>query len=62
MNVVLREEKKNYVTGRDCILVDDMEENIRSWEECGGTGILFKDPEQTLQRLRETGGYNSSLT
>ena len=55
VNVVLREEKKNYVTDRDCILIDDMEKNIREWEEYGGTGILFKASDQLHQRLQELG-------
>jgi len=53
VNIVYREEKKNYVTGRDCILIDDLEKNIKEWETCGGTGILYKSPEETLQRLKE---------
>lgn len=28
INIVLREEKKNYCTGKDCILIDDMEKTF----------------------------------
>ena len=49
VNTVRRAEKKNFCTGKDCILIDDNEQNIREWEAAGGTGILFKDWEQTLE-------------
>lgn len=50
-NVVLREEKPRYCTGRDCVLIDDSERNIFEWESTGGTGILFTGPEETLAAL-----------
>jgi 5'(3')-deoxyribonucleotidase len=53
VNIVFREEKKNYVTGPDCILIDDLAKNIREWEEQGGTGILFTSAEETLKKLAE---------
>lgn len=52
VNIVYREEKKNYVTGPDCILIDDLEKNIREWNECGGTGILYKSAEQVLCEIK----------
>lgn len=55
INIVLREEKRNYCRGRDCILVDDLGDNIRVWEEFGGTGILHRSSEETLAKLREIG-------
>ena len=33
VNIVLREEKPQYCSGKDCILIDDMEKNIQEWEE-----------------------------
>lgn len=45
VNIVFKEEKKNYCTGKDCILIDDLISNINDWESTGGTGILFKSPE-----------------
>ncbi|MBQ3863905.1 MAG: hypothetical protein II790_07700, partial [Schwartzia sp.] len=51
VNIVYREEKKNYVTGRDCILIDDYEKNIKEWEKAGGTGILFISAKETLKRF-----------
>ena len=53
VNIVFREEKKNYVTGPDCVLIDDLEENIKEWETCGGTGILYKSPKDTIKRITE---------
>ena len=41
VNIVYREEKKNYCTGEDCILIDDLESNIEDWKNHGGTGILY---------------------
>ena len=52
VNIVWREEKPNYCTGKDCILIDDYELNIREWEKCGGTGILFVDAASTLERIK----------
>lgn len=52
VNVVLREEKKNYCKGRDSVLIDDLAPNIKEWELFGGTGILFVNAEQTRDRLK----------
>ena len=41
VNIVYREEKKNYCTGEDCILIDDLKSNIEDWKNHGGTGILY---------------------
>ena len=51
VNVVLREQKPEYCTGADCVLIDDAVRNIRDWENMGGTGILHETPEQTLAAL-----------
>ena len=55
MNIVLRKEKKNYCFGKGCILIDDLEKNIREWEEQGGMGILHTSAEETMKRLEEMG-------
>ena len=55
VNIVLRKEKIRYCTGRDCILIDDLEETIRDWNEAGGTGIIHRSPEETIQTLKEKG-------
>ena len=51
VNTVRRADKKNFCTGRDCILIDDNEQNIREWEDAGGTGILFKDWGQAMNEI-----------
>ncbi len=53
VNIVLRKEKTDYCTGRDCILIDDYEKNIREWEAIGGTGILFESADSVKNRLKE---------
>lgn len=51
VNIVYRNEKKNFVTGPDCILIDDLAKNIREWNEAGGTGILFSSPDKVIEEL-----------
>ena len=53
VNTVFREQKPDYCTGRDCILVDDFQKNIEEWEQEGGTGIVHTTPENTLRILKE---------
>ncbi len=55
VNVVLREDKPRFCTGKDCILIDDYKKNIREWEAGGGTGILNIDAYQTMEILKEMG-------
>ena len=52
VNTVRKKEKKNYCTGEDCVLIDDLEENIIAWKKSGGTGILFESPEQVLVEIK----------
>ena len=51
VNIVIREEKKTFCTGKDCVLVDDLMGNIRDWEMNGGTGILFTTAENVLKKI-----------
>ena len=53
INTVFREEKPQYCTGKGCILIDDMEENVESWIAMGGTGIVHVDAKNTMDKLRE---------
>ena len=53
VNIVWREDKPDYCTGKDCILIDDYELNIREWENCGGTGLLFSDAFDVLDRIKK---------
>ena len=51
VNIVYREEKKNFCKGADCVLIDDLRSNIADWEEYGGTGILHRSPNETIMEL-----------
>lgn len=53
VNAVLREEKKNFCTGIDCVLIDDLKKNISEWKSYGGTGILFTNVDETIQKLSD---------
>ncbi len=55
VNIVFREEKPQYCTGEGCILIDDVERNIKEWNEMGGTGIVNVSSEDTMNRLKELG-------
>ncbi|MBQ7434045.1 MAG: hypothetical protein IJV50_11410 [Lachnospiraceae bacterium] len=55
VNVVYKEEKKNYCTGPECVLIDDFSENIKAWENDGGTGILHKNAKETVKKLETMG-------
>ena len=55
VNIVYREEKKNYCTGPDCILIDDFIKNINEWEALGGTGILHTSVDDTIKQLTNLG-------
>ncbi len=58
VNVVYKEEKKDFCTGKDCILIDDYLRNIEEWETNGGTGILFRNADDAMKKLKvlESGG------
>ena len=53
VNLVYRDEKKNFCKGKDDILIDDFEKNISEWENSGGIGILFTTPENVLMQIAE---------
>ena len=55
VNIVYREQKPDYCKGKHCVLIDDLEGNIREWEEMGGTGILFRSAEETVRELEKLG-------
>ena len=55
VNIVYREEKKDYCTGADCILLDDFQKNIKEWESMDGTGIWYKDAASATAKLRMLG-------
>jgi hypothetical protein len=47
-----RSDKKTY-SSPNCILVDDNAQNIKSWEEAGGIGILHFASENTIDKLEQ---------
>ena len=55
VNIVYREQKPEFCTGKDCILIDDLKKNIEAWESFGGTGIYHTSAEETILKLRELG-------
>ena len=55
VNIVYKEDKPDYCTGKDCILIDDLPANIRAWEDMGGTGIINSGADDTRQTLVEMG-------
>ncbi|MCR4739302.1 MAG: hypothetical protein K5886_03455 [Lachnospiraceae bacterium] len=55
VNIVFREDKPEYCHGEGCILIDDMESNIRDWKALGGTGILNVNAEETMSQLAKLG-------
>lgn len=55
VNTVFREQKPDFCTGKDCILIDDLQSNIDEWEAMGGTGILFTGSEDALRKMKDLG-------
>ncbi len=55
MNIVYRDQKKDYCTGPDCVLIDDYKKTIKQWRELGGTGIVHVSPEETMKELERLG-------
>ncbi len=55
VNIVYKEEKKNYCNGPGDVLIDDYLTTIREWRRLGGTGILHRNAADTLEELRKMG-------
>lgn len=53
VTIVYRAEKVNYCKGPMCILIDDLPVNVKEWEAAGGTGVLHRNPEETLLKIAE---------
>ncbi len=60
VNIVYREDKAKYCTGSDCILIDDMEKNIKEWNEMGGTGVKNDGAYATIWELMKIGILDKS--
>ena len=55
VHTVCRKDKQLYCAGPGTILIDDREKSINEWRENGGTGILHRSAEDTIQELRQMG-------
>ena len=53
VNIVYKEEKKNYSLGKEYILIDDLDRNINEWIKSGGSGILFNNDIDILKELEK---------
>jgi 5'(3')-deoxyribonucleotidase len=52
---IIDQDKASHA-GKDSILIDDREKNIKKWEEAGGIGILHKDAKSTIDKLNRAIG------
>ena len=55
VNIVFKEQKKDFCKGESSILIDDYDANINAWREYGGTGIQFTDAESAIKKLKDIG-------
>ena len=55
INVCYRADKIDKCKDSDTVLIDDLEKNIREWEDKGGTGILHRSAEETMETLKQKG-------
>ena len=55
VNIVFKEQKPEYCTGKDCILIDDLDKNSQAGERDGGTGIRHRSAEERRLALKEMG-------
>lgn len=53
--IVTPAKKKADHARANSILIDDMEKNINQWVAAGGIGILHKNSDDTIKRLKELG-------
>lgn len=55
-NLILKRarEKQEYASPNS-ILIDDLKKNVDAWNRAGGIGILFKNPNQVIKKLKELG-------
>lgn len=43
---------KQHYSGKNKILIDDLESNVNEWEQKGGIGILHKNSKNTIKLLK----------
>lgn len=51
VNIVYAQDKKNFCKGKDYVLIDDLKKNTDVWINSGGTGILHRSVENTMEIL-----------
>ncbi len=51
VNIVYKEDKPKFCTGKGCILIDDRKQNIMDWKKMGGSGFLNVEAWHTIDRL-----------
>ena len=52
--VILTDKKQQY-SNKNSILIDDMNDNINSWQSKGGIGILHRSATDTISKLKKLG-------
>jgi 5'(3')-deoxyribonucleotidase len=58
IHILLRAQKQNYAVQKDGtpnILIDDLPQNISEWKAKGGIGIIHRNAETTIGRLKQLG-------
>jgi len=53
--ILKRAREKMQYANEHSILIDDLQKNITAWKSAGGIGILFKNPNQVIKKLKELG-------
>lgn len=51
--IFARARDKQKYANPNAILIDDLEKNIKQWEMSGGIGILHKNTNDTIKKLKE---------
>lgn len=51
--IICSRDEKAMFAESNAILIDDMEKNIKEWQEAGGVGVLHKSYGSTLNKLQE---------
>jgi len=52
-SIICSRKEKVIFAGKNNILIDDLDKNIKEWERSGGTGILYKNAYKTIEELNK---------
>lgn len=55
VDYIIERDKYKHADGEKTILIDDDKRKIDAWVEAGGTGILHKSTEETINELKKLG-------